>query len=177
MASRAEAIGKALGSAVDTWNATGEHPASSQQTRDLLIRAFAPRTIYKTIASFEDEHMKSLTTGSPLIKDLGFGSKMLYAAGIPTDTIARNFSISDILWREKEARIAEVQKLGQLFMEAQEKRDHAAMKLILTKAQLQGISSSVLKSANSRAADKQQDSLERNFGADTLLRFRKLVGQ
>lgn len=173
---RMSALAKAGAAGIDAWSATGEHPAKNDKFRDLLIRALAPKTIYRTMQSFQDENIRSSSTGYPQIKDVGMFDRMLFASGIPADTIERNYAINDILWREKEAKKQMVSSLGEAYYEAMLKRDHPMMKMLLVKAQLSGIASSVLASAKTRQSNSEEDSVERNFGADALIRFNKILG-
>lgn len=178
IADRLNYLKRALGAAMDEWQTTGNHPAASSDVRDMLIRGFAPKTIYKFFQAFEDEGVKSMASGHPLVKDFSPVDKALFAMGLNPTLLDRTYKVNDILQHNKDLHAKEVSRLGRAYAEAMGRQDTDGMLMILKKATFDGIgAASVLKSASARYRADNRDLIERNFGSDTWLRFQKVLGQ
>jgi len=131
---------KAVGSAIDHWQATGEHPGKSPAVRDQLVRAFAPSTISRALASFSGEDtIRSLSTGYPLIDDVSLGERLLYTFKLNPTQVDRAMQASNELYNNKATRASVTSALGQAYYEAMQAGDFVETSNILRRAILLGI--------------------------------------
>lgn len=167
--------GKAFGSMVDTWTTTGQHPASDPQTRDLLMRAFAPRALYKAAQVVQDDSLRSLATGYPVVSGMNTAQRVMHGLGLPPLMVEKHYRAADELWEKNEAMKAAVGAYGEAYANAVAEGDWKTIDSIIGRAVAQGVDmSSVIKSAKARLAKGQEDSIERQFSPAAALEYRKL---
>lgn len=159
------ALSKGVGSAIDHWQATGEHPGRSPVIQNQLVKALAPSTIARTIAAFSGEDsILSLSTSYPLVEDMSLGERMLYAMKFTPTQVDKAMAVSNELYRDKAQRIERVQSLGQAFAEAALAGDSKAQSNIINQAVFWGIGvDSVLRSAINRMERFSQTNIESSF--------------
>lgn len=175
---RMAAAGKALGTAVDTMGVTGQNPFADATVRDQMARAFMPKTLYRTIAVWEDKALRSLRDGSPQYKDLSMGERLAYASGLNPTNVERGFRLQDELWQEKKKMDSFVQSAGQAFYNAQQVGDKPTMNSIMLHAMAQGVDfSRVLKVVSTHWEKDQKTQMERIFSPTELLKKKMLTGQ
>lgn len=154
-------IGLAVGQAVDAYSTTGEHPINSASVRDAFAKAFAPRSVFRTLQSMEDGFINSITTGYPLAEATPM-QRFWYSMGFNTTDVERQMKVADELWRDNNARRAAVANFGTAWAQAQEARDSNAMRTLMLRAISQGVPiDSMIKSANARLAKQEEDQIER----------------
>src|SRR5205807_6666166 len=116
---RVKSLGQAVGSAFDHWQATGEHPGTDKMTRDKLVQAFAPTTIYRSLGAFANpDSISALGTGYPLMKDASIPQKLLYSAGFTPTELQRGHDISQALYETHDALKSGEKKLSIAWAEA-----------------------------------------------------------
>lgn len=172
---RMRALSKAVGTSVDKWKATGEHPIDSQAVRDQFIRALAPKTVYRSAAAIEGNYIKSLATGYPQIKNIRPAERVLYSLGMNPRWLDLQYRISDELWQNQNKMQKEIQRLGAAWAEAEDRRDSQTLLDIMSIANRSAVDmSSVIRSAKSRQAKGAEDMIERQFDPNNYLPFRRL---
>lgn len=172
---RMRALGRAVGSSVDQWSATGEHPIHDDLVRDQFIRALAPKTVYRAAAAWEDNMIRSLSTGYPVLTDMSQVERMMYVTGLNPRYIELAYRTNDELWRDQRSMRNAVQRYGHAWAAAQESGDGSAMWDIMRRAMADGVDvSSVLRSANTRLAQGREDMIERQFSPEAILEYRRL---
>lgn len=165
---------KAFGAAMDHWDATGENPARDPRTRDLLIRTFMPRTIYRAAQVMEGEAIKSLSSGRPIVKDSSIGERMWYRLGMDPIRLSRQFRVHDYLWEDQNARREAVTEFGRAWSEAMEARDQRAANLVIQRAMIAGADlGSVIRSGKAFLSKGQEDNIERQFSLESTLAYKK----
>lgn len=151
----------AVGQAVDAYQTTGQHPINSPGVRDAFAKAFAPRSIFRTMQSAEDGFIKSITTGYPLAEATPM-QRFWYSMGFNTTDVEKQMKVADELWRDNNARRAAVASYGEAWANAQTSRDSQAMRTLMLRAITNGVPiDSMIKSANSRLAKQEEDQIER----------------
>ena len=176
---RAIALGKAFGQAWDNYKLTGEHPVDSQATRDLLIKALAPKTLQNIMAQTQDDGIRSLNNGNRIIGNLNTAEKMMVDAGFQPKRIALAHEVNEELWKDKEAMASKVSSMSRLWHEAEAEDDYDMLTHLNTVAMTNGIDmGKVIAGAKSLDKKAGQEDLERNRPAD-VFKFQNLniVGQ
>lgn len=166
--------GKAMGQAVDHWSATGESPIRDARTRDLMMRAFAPKTLYRSAQGIQDSTLKSMTTGYPVAKGLSLSERLLWAAGGNPTWVEQRFDVARELWKDQDARRKAVTKYGKEWAGLVEERDWTGLKLLIKRALYEGVDiSSVVKSGKAVLAKGNEDMIERQFKPEEILKYRE----
>lgn len=166
---------KAFGSAVDTWSTTGQHPGADPHTRDLLMRAFAPRAMYKVTETIQDAALRSLSTGYPVIEGLSTSQRVMHGLGLPPLEVEKHYRAADELWNDQNAMRAAIQAYGQQYAEAIQAGDWRTIDSLVARATVQGVNmSSIIKSAKARLAKGQEDSIDRQFTPAAALEYKEL---
>lgn len=159
---RAKAIGKALGSAFESYAATGEHPVDSASTRDLFMRALAPKTLYRAAQVVGDEAIRALGTGYPIKAKATPYERWLFAFGINPLSVDKAFQASDILWKRKTEMEGAVRAFGRAYAEALDAKDYREATLTLYRVAAAGVPMDrVMQSAAARRTKQTQDVVER----------------
>lgn len=175
---RAKAMGRSVGAAVDYWQSTGQHPASSEIARGAFARAFAPKIIYRATAIYSSPGLESLTTGYPVIDQVNPWNKVLYTMGFQPPEIERAYAEFETLLKDKTAMQQTVVRYGAAMAEALKAGDSKAIENVSTRALASGVDlSSVLRSANARINKDSQGMLERNFSAQQRLALSSVIGE
>ena len=166
--------GKAMGQAVDHWSATGESPIRDARTRDLMMRAFAPKTLYRSAQGIQDSTLKSMTTGYPVAKDLSLSERLLWSAGGNPTWVEQRFDVARELWKDQDARKASVTKYGKEWASLVEDQDYQGLRLLIRRAMYEGVDiSSVVKSGKAVLAKGREDMIERQFKPEEILKYRE----
>lgn len=161
---RVKSIGKAGGAAFDNWQATGEHPAHNQGVRELLVRSFAPTTIYRTMASMsEPGQISQLGTGYPQLKDATPMQRVLYSFGFNPTELERGNAIAQELYQTHTKMTAKQKSFGDAWADAEANKDSQQMALIMRQAMVSGLDiSQVIKEGLKGLRKRQQDVLQRS---------------
>lgn len=173
---RLQHLSKTVGEAWDHWRVTGENPARNSRIRDHMIRALAPTTIYRVMGAVQEEGIKSLGSGLPMVMDATPGQKALYMLGFTPVEMERGLAVAEQLFADRDARLAAVKRLGQAYADAMLEGDSQSMRIVLRQAVVSGVDpSSVLRSAQARADKTEKDILERSFKPKDLDRFKRVL--
>lgn len=161
---RVNAAGKAFSAAMDHFNATGETPLADPNTRDMFLRAFAPKTVYRAAQAAEEGIISSTTTGYPILKGVSDVDQWLFRLGFNPLEIEKAYAVSDEMWKDQEAHRAAIQAFGKAMAEAYSMKDQREMDMIAQRAVMQGIDlSSIERSAMSRLSKAEADVITRSF--------------
>ena len=161
---RARFFGRALGDSVDKFFATGQHPVNSQGTRDLWLRALAPRTLYRFLQVTEDGALKSMNSGRQLISDVSFPERLANALGFTPLSFQRYYDASAEGFRRQDILRGQISTFGELVKEGWDARDPEAVKIAMRIAAEKGVPlDSVLRSARNRFFSGQRDLLDEKF--------------
>jgi len=164
---RVKNLSQLAGAAFDRWQATGDHPGFDPRVRQLLVRTFAPTTLYRTMGAFASpEQITQLSTGNPLIKDVSPAHQILYSMGFNPVELDRGMAISTELYEKKERMKGMVAKLGKAWSDAETRGDGGQMALIMRQAVVWGVDvSSVIKSGMRNLKKMREDIIERQLGS------------
>jgi len=176
-ADRIRALGRAIGSAVDVWSQTGQHPISSSQVRDQFIKAVSPRSITRIAQVWNSEYIKSLTTTNDTVGPLTGAERLLFASGFNPTFVERNFRASREMWKKKSALRESVQTFGRLYFEAIDNKDWRGARIVLQQAMAQGVPiDSVVRSMMTRQRRSQGD-IFTQFDPAEMHGFRNVIGR
>lgn len=173
---RVKYVGKAAGAAFDHWQATGAHPADSQGVRELLARAFAPTTVYRSIQAANDGEIRSMGTGYPIVKDVPASHRILYGLGFNPVELDRGQAVAQELQGNQERHKAQVTKLGVAWAEAQKAGRSDEMAIIMRQAMVWGLDiSSVIKSGMTIQTKQSKDLVERKMKPQDIGPYMKVL--
>lgn len=165
---------KAYGAAMDHMDATGQSPAADPRTRDLLIRTFMPRSVYRAAQVVEDEAIRSLATGRPIVKDSGLGERLMYGLGLDPIRLSRSFRVHDYLWEDQNARREAITKHGRAWAEGVSSGDSRLANITMQRAAIAGLDlGSVVRSGKAFLSKGQEDNIERQFSLEATLAYRR----
>lgn len=164
---RMRAFARATGDAVTAWKATGVGPWEDDRTRNELIRALAPRTIYRAMSVIDDQAIKSLNTGYRVLDHVGLGDAFLYSAGFNPVELDKAYTAYTAIRKDQAAQRAMVSELGRQMAQAWEDGDDIGASRVFTSALAQGLdTASVLRSAKARQERGQTTQLDFAIGKD-----------
>ena len=165
---------KAAGQAIDAWSTTGESPVKDPRTRDLFMRAFAPKSLYQATQAIQGDMLKSLATGHP-VTGLSPAERYMYGMGLSPRWVESSYRVADELWQDQDKMKAAVSAYGLQWAELQQAGDSVGMERLVLRAVYEGVDvSSIIKSANARLAKGREDIIERQFKPSEILKFRQL---
>jgi len=157
-AERGAAIGRALGGAIDTWAATGKSPFSDPLVRDQMLKAVAPRSLIRTAQVLENDYIKSMNTGNPLIQGLSPSERFVYGLGFNTPEMDRTYKIADELYRHTEKRKVAVRYYARQMIELQDAKAWPELTELNKRIMLSGVGiDSVIRSAEGMRQRNLQD--------------------
>lgn len=160
MSDRMRALGSGTKAAVAAYAATGESPFNDEAVRNNLVRALAPRTIYRAMAVGEDGAIKSMASGYDVAR-LGPGSGMAYALGFNPTELEKTYEIYNRVRNSQDKKKKMTQEFGKTIAQAWETGDTALAARVFTRAQAVGIdSSAVLRSAKARQNRAEETQLD-----------------
>lgn len=164
---RMGALGRAIGQGAEAYKATGQSPWEDERTREMLIRALAPRTIYRAVSASEDKAIHSLNNGYRVLDNVSLGDSLLYSMGFnPVDLDKAYTAYSDI--RKDQAKMkAATAELGRQLADAWEEGDYDQSSRVFVSAMAQGLdTASVMRSAKARMERGEATQLEFALGKD-----------
>jgi hypothetical protein len=162
---RVKQAGGAVQQAFDKWSVTGDHPGSDPGVRQLMARAFAPTTIYRTMAAWsKPESIVQMGTDFPLVKDVPPIHRFLYGLGFNPVELDRGMMISQELYSEKQKMQKAVKKFGDSWADASLSGNSEQMSRIMRQAIISGVDvSSVIHSGMRDLKKTRQDIIERQL--------------
>jgi len=178
MMDRARALGQAFGLGMDHYEATGENPLRDENTRNMVLRAIAPKTIYRVAAAYEENAIKSLRNSLPQMNDASIGERAMYMAGFTPIALERKFRVADELYNKQQTQRQLVQTFGEALWQAQQDKDWVLAQKITARAIAQGVDfSSVLRSVQARTVKGNEDMIERKFDPVEIFKRRNILGE
>lgn len=158
---RAKALSRGTRDALVAYRVSGESPWEDENVRKELIRALAPRTLYRSMALSEDLAVQSLATGYDVTQPMGLGSALLYGAGFSPVELDKTYAVYNEIRNDQRKQKDTVKELGQTLAQAWETEDDRLANRVFTRAMAIGVdTSSVLRSAEARAQRQEETQLE-----------------
>ncbi|MCK4818466.1 hypothetical protein KA005_22035, partial [bacterium] len=168
--------GRAAGQAIDYMTATGETPARDERTRDLLMRALAPKTMYRISQALQGEVLKSMGTGYP-IENVGTAGQLLYGAGVNPLALEKSYGISQEIARDDERRKKEISIRGRAYADAVNFGDTRVASEIMHKAAVEGLPiDSIVRSSTTYLSNlRSEDQLQRRYSPESLQEYMRII--
>lgn len=164
---RMRALGRAVGDGMTAYRATGVSPFEDDRTRDGLVRALAPRTVYRAMSAAEDNAIRSLNTGYRVLDEVSLGDSLLYSMGFNPVELDKTYTAYSEIRKDQQKRKNLTSEYGRQLAEAWENGDNTAATRVFTSAMATGIdTSSVLRSAKARMERQETTTLEFTIGKD-----------
>jgi len=162
---RMKQISKLAGAAFDHYGATGVHPAQDVNTKQMLIRAFAPTTMYRAFGAFsEPGSIIQMGTDRPQLKNMTPMSRFFYTFGFNPVELDRATQISQELYSRHASLKAAETKLGNAWADAQQSGRGEQMGLIMRQATVWGVDISKVISEGVRETNRRRlDVIERTM--------------
>lgn len=173
---RMKAFGTAAGQAYDYMVAAGQHPANNNDVLDNLIKAFAPKALYRASSmDWNTGAVRSITTGNPVVDSLPVAQRILYTLGMNPKNVEMGYAISDQLWKEKAEHDKMISTLGKAWAEAETQGQYDEMKRLVLRAVSMNLDvSSVIKSGKRILAKGREQNIEDQFSPKSLYEYRML---
>ncbi len=172
---RAKALSKAIGAGIDRYGMTGEHPVSSEEVRDLTIKALGPRNLARFASITEEGGVKSLNNGNKLAGNFNTAELMLYSLGLTPKTLELSHDANELLWKNQEKMKAKVASYGKLWSELELSKDWDGLADLQRKATIEGMDlSSVIASAKRRNSLKTEQPSSRQYDPSVVYELEKL---
>jgi hypothetical protein len=147
--------------AISNWMTTGQNPWQNQDTRNELVRALAPKTLYRAMAVAQDHAVHSMSTGFPITHDLGLGGALLYTAGLNPVELEKTYDVYNDIRDDQQKRKDQTTALGKAMAQALDAGDGAEANRILARTMAIGLdTSSVMRSATALQTRKQDTQLD-----------------
>ena len=159
---RLQALWNSVSDAVDYYSTTGRNPAEDVNFRNSIMRALAPKMIYRSTQVVGN----TLYSGSTRTKmlDLTPLEAMAYQYfNLPSTRIDQSFKISREIWEDKDKRAKLTSKYNGIMADALESGDGTLMFDIIQRALLDGIDiGNMMDGAQTRLQNRYLTPLERN---------------
>lgn len=160
MGDRMRALGGAVKDGLSAYAVTGESPFTDDGVRDQIVRALAPRTIYRAMAAAENGAIRSMASGYDVAR-LGPGSNALYALGFNPTELEKTYAVYEQVRNNQNKKKALVTEFGKTLAQAWEDGDNVLATRVFTRATAVGVdTSSVLRSARARGERAEETQLE-----------------
>lgn len=146
---------------------------TNEQVQGAFLRAFAPKTIYRTQQILSDGIINSSNSLNPTQSGLTRTEQLLYALGFNPNNVELGFRAGDELWRDHEKNLQVVQSLGSSWADAELRGDWDSLDKIMKRAMLEGIDmDKVWRSARARVDNAQGDMFTR-FPQEAVSRYQQ----
>lgn len=160
MSDRMRALGTGVKDAISAYAVTGESPFTDAGVRDQMVRALAPRSIYRAMAAGENGAIRSMATGYDVAR-LGPGSAALYALGFNPTELEKTYEVYEKVRTSQTKKKAMTQEFGKTLAQAWADGDTVLANRVFARAMAVGVdTSSVLRSAEARTERGEETQLE-----------------
>jgi hypothetical protein len=173
---RAKQLGKAVGDAMTVQEATGYNGFRDPNVVDELWSAIMPRFMNKIRSSVEGDYVRSMSSGTPQVRDVSPVAKMLNMAGFNPIEVAQMQEASRRAYRSDQARQDLVEGLGRAYANAILNGDPDEQQRIINRAIAAGEYPSVAKSAATRVAREQQGDILSRYSKEEQAPYRQVLG-
>lgn len=158
---RMKHLGTGTQEAMSGWAQTGISPFANPSVRDELVRALAPKTLYRALSLSQGNAIRSMNSGYRVMDNVSIGDAALYAAGFNPVELEKTFQAYNEIKDDQAAKKATMKGLGEAMANAIQAGDQEEMTRIYARTTALGLdTSTVLRSAearNRRAATTQLD--------------------
>lgn len=166
---RAKLMGRALGRAWDDQVTLGLNPLKDQLLRRQFMQGFAPRAVYRTFEAIMGDQLRSAATGYPLVREFGFGARVMSALGFQSTDIAIQYSAYEALLADKAEMTRKIGLFGDAYAQATLAHNSGQMQELLQQAAVQGLDiNSVMHSSQTRLRNAGRDMFGRQFNQEQL---------
>lgn len=146
---------------------------SDEQVQGAFLRAFAPKTVYRTQQILSEGVINSSNSLNPTQSGLTRTEQLLYALGFNPNNVELGFRAGDELWRDHEKNLQVVSSLGSSWADAELRGDWDSLDKIMKRAMLEGIDmDKVWRSARARVDNAQGDMFTR-FPQEAVSRYQQ----
>ena len=143
---------------------------SNEQVLGTFLRAFAPKTVYRSQQVIGEGIINSSRTIYPTQSGLTGTEQLLYALGFNPSNVELGYRAQDELWADQEYRLKTTQALGASWAEAELSGDWSGLDKIVKQSIIEGIDlDKVLASARARKEKASVDLFQRQFPAQQTL--------
>lgn len=159
---RLQALWNSVGDAVDYYTTTGKNPAGDRKFQQDVMRALAPKMIYRSTQVVGDT-LFSASTGTKML-DLSPLESMAYQYfNLPSTRIDQSFKISREIWEDKEKRRLLTSKYSGIMADAMQAGDGELMYRIIQRALVDGVDiGGLVDGAQTKLENRYLTPLERN---------------
>lgn len=169
---RAKLLGRAIGRAWDDQVTLGMNPFTDQLFQRQMAQALAPRAVYRTWEAITSDQLRSAATGYPMIKDLGWGARVMNSLGFRTTDIALQYQAYERLVSDRDSMRQKISLFGEAYAMASVNNDRQRMAELLQQAAISGVDiNRVMQSAQVRMRNMGLDMFGRNFNQEQLDRY------
>lgn len=174
---RMKEAGGAVHAAMDNWKATGQHPGTDPDVRNMLIKAFAPVGLARAMSIDEDGTVRNISTQLPSAKGLdSFHDKLLYTLGFNPTILERQSFAARELYESREKMRNATRAFGDALSDAWRTGDTRGADNVLQRAVIMGVSiPSVLSSATARQRNERETAAERLSNPAGLARMQNVI--
>lgn len=165
---------KAIGQFGDALTSAEGNIFSNEQVQGAFLRAFAPKTVYRTQQVIAEGVINSSSSLYPTQSGLSRTEQLLYALGFNPNNVELGFRAGDELWRDQQKNLLVTQSLGASWADAELRGDWDGLDKIMKRALLEGVDmDKVWKSANVRLGKSREDLFQRQFSAEAVQRYQQ----
>lgn len=159
---RLKALWNSVGEAVDYYASTGQNPAGDVKFQNSLMRALAPKMIYRS-TQVVGNTLYSASTGTKQL-DLSPLEAMAYQYfNLPSTRIDQSFKISKEIWEDKDKRAQLTSRYASYMADAIQAGDGELMFRLTQRALLDGLDiGGIVDGAQTRLENRYLTPLERN---------------
>jgi hypothetical protein len=171
---RAKNMGRALGRGWNDQVVLGMNPFQDRVFQQQMMQGFAPRSLYRAWEAMSQDTLRSAATGYPLVKEFGFGARVMHSLGFRDTDIAIQYAAYESLMRDRNAMRDRVSGFGEAYANASMNGDRVLMQQLLQQAAISGVDiSSVMRSAQARMRNAGKDMFGRNFTPEQLDQYQR----
>ena len=175
---RAKLLGRAIGTAWEDQITLGMNPMRDEIFRRQAAQALAPRAIYRGFQALMSDELTSAATGYPLVRELGWGSRIMTGLGFTPTEVAIQYSAYDSLLKDKAEMRRQISAYGEAYAVASINQDRQEMTRLLQRAAIMGLDqSAIMQSAHVRMRSYGRDMFGRNFTGEQLEEYQETLRQ
>lgn len=176
MMDRVNAGGRAIQTAIDYYEATGQNPIHNEKFKLNLMRFMLPRTMYRALSSAENFGIRSTRSGNLLVSEQSVAEAAIHISGFAPIRVDKLMTAHRMAFEEQEAMRTLKSTLGQAMAEAEEENDWDQMNKLFDSAASFGVADRVLASAKAHRRNRNLDLTERQFTDLQSATTRRILG-
>lgn len=173
---RAKQLGQAVSQIASnelTYGHSGLHIGNQLESQ--LFSAIAPRFMTKIFASLEGDYVKSMSSGSPQVRNVSPVAKLLNTAGFNPIDVAQWQEASRRMYSDQTSRMTLVQNLGRAYSDATLNGDQEEAHRILQRAIAAGELPSVMHSAATHNKREQSGDVLSRYNKQQQSTYRQVL--